>query len=783
MRPDEPRRFPDGRIAKYEMPGKERVCLDVPPTVREHIGNPKIPLFITEGIKKGDALASRGACVVSLLGVTCWRGTNEHGGKTTLEDWPDVALNEREVFIVFDSDVMRKLAVYKALVNVRGWLQGRGAKVFLIYLPSEEGGAKVGVDDYFVSGHTLDDLFALATEELRQPPHEEGQEEETGRQVGAYQETKTGLFLLKETRDGMTRTQLTNFTAQIVAEVIEDDGAETRHEYSILATRGERQAPCSIPLSSFASLSWAAEHLGAATIVFPGMTIKDHAQAAIRLMSGEPEQRRVFTHTGWRRFEDGAWGYLHAGGVIGVPEGVAASVRLSGVLERYRLPEPLQGKELQEAVRASLRLLNLGPDRIMVPLLAATYRAALDTADFSLSLAGASGAFKSELAGLAQRHFGAEMDANHLPGSWSSTENALEDLAFRCKDALLTIDDFAPTPGDAQRLHTKADRVLRAQGNNSGRQRMDRTANLRPPRPPRGLILSTGEDVPQGKSLKARQLIIEVEPGDIDAAKLTVCQKQAEAGQYAAVMAGFLSWVAPDYETLRQGMRTDVTTLRGQVHTSGLHRRTPDTIAELFVGFQLFLCFAMERGAISAAERETIEKRAWAALTETARQQMLHQQASDPARRFIELLRSALSSGRAHIADEEGRSPDSPEAWGWRKEPSGLDAVWKPQGERIGWVCEESVYLEKDAAYNVAKRVGADGGEGIALTPTTLVKRVKEAGLLLTVEPTRGTNTIRRVLEGKTQIVLHIARETLVSEKPDKSDISDSQAQEEAGMR
>src|SRR5262245_39609259 len=53
IRPDSPRHFADGREAKYESASGERVCLDVPPTVRMHIGNPHIPLFITEGIKKG----------------------------------------------------------------------------------------------------------------------------------------------------------------------------------------------------------------------------------------------------------------------------------------------------------------------------------------------------------------------------------------------------------------------------------------------------------------------------------------------------------------------------------------------------------------------------------------------------------------------------------------------------------------------------------------------------------------------------------------------------------
>jgi len=48
------------------------------------------------------------------------------------------------------------------------------ADVRVIYLPSGEGGAKQGVDDFFVAGHSLDDLMGLATTTLREPP--EGEE-------------------------------------------------------------------------------------------------------------------------------------------------------------------------------------------------------------------------------------------------------------------------------------------------------------------------------------------------------------------------------------------------------------------------------------------------------------------------------------------------------------------------------------------------------------------------------------------------------------------------------
>src|SRR5919199_337965 len=79
------------------------------------------------------------------------------------------------------------------------------------------------------------------------------------------------------------------------------------------------------------------------------------------------------------------------------------------------------------------------------------------------------GSGKTQLAALAQQHYGAGMDGLHLPAGWHSTANALEVMAFHAKDALLVVDDFAPTGSavDIQRLHREADRLIRGQGNNA----------------------------------------------------------------------------------------------------------------------------------------------------------------------------------------------------------------------------------------------------------------------------------------------------------------------------
>ncbi|HZJ02829.1 MAG TPA: DUF927 domain-containing protein, partial [Thermoleophilia bacterium] len=211
--------------------------------------------------------------------------------------------------------------------------------------------------------------------------------------------------------------------------------------------------------------------------------------------------------------------------------------------------------------------------------IAATYRAPLGAADFSLALTGRTGYGKSELAALAQQHFGESMDARHLPGSWSSTANALEALAFHAKDAVLTLDDFNPvgTGYDVARTHKEADRVLRAQGNSSGRMRMRADASLRTQRPPRGLILMTGEDVPRGHSLRARVFVLEVGPDSIAWDELSSAQQAAASGVYAEAMSAYVQWLSPERTNAYQKR---VRELRDELQRGG-HKRTPEIVANL----------------------------------------------------------------------------------------------------------------------------------------------------------------------------------------------------------
>jgi hypothetical protein len=742
-RPDDPR-IRDGKTVKYETPSAARMALDIHPLVRDRLDDPTSPLFVTEGVKKADALVSRGICAVGLIGVWNWRGTNAHGGKTALPEWEQIALNGRLAYIVFDSDVMLKKEVYAALVRLKAFLESRNAKVALIYLPPDESGGKQGVDDYLAAGQDVKDLLALATTELSSPPHDE-------QPSIPYRATPEGLIWDRTTRDGAVSTLPTNFSAKIVADLAEDDGVEVRRSFEIEAELGERRRTFTVPATAFVGMGWATEHLGAGAVVYPGFGLKDHARAAVQLLSGEVPSRRVFTHLGWRKV-DGEWLYLHGGGAIG-PLGPLDSIQteLGGPLGSYALPTPPTGEDLGEAIRASLGLLDLAPDEITVPLLAATYRAVLGDTDFSVHLSGPTGAGKTELAAVFARHFGVDLDARRLP-SWESTENAVEALAFGAKDAVMVIDDFAPTGTtyDVQRWHKKADRVLRAAGNRAGRSRMRPDTTLRAEKPPRCLIISTGEDVPRGQSLRARILILELGPGQLNFEWLTVCQKQADVGLYASAMAGYLRWLAQRYEIVKARMREQLNDLRDAAGRSGRHKRTPEITANLALGWKCLLRFALDAEAVTSVEAEDLWQRGWEVLDKAQAKQSQHQAAQEPTQRFLELLSAAITSGRAHLANTVGENPEHPEAWGWRF----FGDEWRPQGERVGWIDGEDLYLQPEAAYAAAQKQGQDAGDPLTVASRTLNKRLHERGLLLSIEAPH--LTVRRVLQGKRSRVLHL---------------------------
>ena len=456
-------------------------------------------------------------------------------------------------------------------------------------------------------------------------------------------------------------------------------------------------------------------------------------------------------------------------------EVAAAARRLADDADGRRLLEALFGNSpylTQCAVRdpgVMVGIFTRGPDAVVADIMGGLEAMRGEALD--------SPALASHLR-TAKRHMALAVAVADIAGVWplervtgALSDFALESIAFAAKDALLVIDDFVPggTSSDIARWHRKADRVLRAQGNRSGRQRMRDDTTLRAEKPPRGLILSTGEDTPRGQSLRARLFVNDLADGDLDWERITNCQEDAAAGLYAQALAGFIWWLSLQYEEVQENLRGQLNELREQVFQKGMHKRTASIIANLALGFRYFLAYAEDIGAVNEEERQVLWKRCWSALGEAAAAQHRYQSASDPVERFLELLRAAVTSGRAHLAGPDGAAPKSPQAWGWERDKR--SDIWRAKGDRIGWIESEDLYLEPQAAFTVAQRMARDSGETLPIGSKTLHKRLDEKKLLKTKE--RDHLLVRRRLEEVRRSVLHLHPDTLLRVETAQSDQPD----------
>lgn len=552
---------------------------------------------------------------------------------------------------------------------------------------------------------------------------------------------------------------LCNFTAEIVEEIVLDDGSgETENTFVIRGALadGSPLPPARIRAPEFPGLNWTFQNWGARAVVCAGQGAKDHLRAAIQLLSSKIDRRHVYRHTGWREI-DGAWTYLNAaGGITAAGLSTAMSVELDGKLNGYHLPEPPTADDLVEAIRASLDLLDLAKPSITATGLGAVYRSVLGVpADGSLFFDGPTGAGKSEWTALLQQHFGAGMDRLHLPGTWTSTANAIEAQMFLAKDAVFVLDDFKPggSRGEVDSWHSKADRVFRSQGNGHARQRCWADGSVRTDRPPRCLIVATGEDRPRGESCAARRLDVHISRGDIDLPSLTPYQRKAAQGTYAQAMAGFLHWLARRFNKIKRRFNKEFTQFRALAASDG-HPRTPGIVADLACGWKFFLDYAERSKAICPEEREEIWNRAWKGLLAAGRRQGDEIRAQEPARRFLDLISSAIATCRGHlICATTGGEPASSELWGWHQLP-GANTENRPGGDCIGWIKGKHIYLDPNVSYATAQRLSGEQGEGIAVTRTQLHKRLDEQGFLASKE--KGKLTNRRIIAGRERAILHL---------------------------
>ncbi|MER7967761.1 hypothetical protein ABTX35_01890 [Streptomyces sp. NPDC096080] len=508
---------------------------------------------------------------------------------------------------------------------------------------------------------------------------------------------------------------LANFIPTITEEVTRYTGAETQKLFTLNVTSSVNGAQGTVQVTKAglkAARDWVYDAIGGRGIIYPSSRDEAHVVAAAQYLSlGVVEERTTYAFTGWTEIGDRRVFLTHTGalGADGMDESTAVDLG-TDKLNRYALPHP--DKALAAAaVRASLELLALGPDKVTAPHLCAAYRAVLPLQpETTVWTFGGTGAFKSHIAALFAQHFGPELTVRGFPTGWQSTANAMEGIAFQLANVLMVVDDYVPqaaaTRTDLAKLNEKVERLVRGAANSAGRSRMRVDGTVRPELYPRAQVLCTGEDVPAGQSLQARTSLVEISRGDVTSERLTAAQRTADQGVYAQAMAGYVQWLAARYEDEDDWpalLRAELADGRDRIaQDAGGHSRAPEAVAGLLLGLRWFLRYAIQIGAVTKEERDDIYMRSRAALLDSSAVQAAETRSLSAEAIYLNAIRTALTSGRAYLADQSSDgAPPRTEAtkWGWVRDD--LDRL-VVRGEKIGWVSGQEVYLDPGAAYAAA---------------------------------------------------------------------------------
>ena len=576
-------------------------------------------------------------------------------------------------------------------------------------------------------------------------------------QQSSYMYRHNQIYLMKVTRAGTKEIRLTNFNAKIIYETTLTNGMDNSKTFTVegVLHNGTPLSKLDVEANAFDKLEWLPTNWGAKAQVTVGSMYKAHVAAAIKERS-DPIERTVYSHTGWID-KNGKFCYLtKRGGINAAGLNEEIETELQGSLSDYDLPAPNENgaKKLFEILQHFLNLVDDGTGLLLV---GAAFRATLSEfkkCTVSVWLQGTTGTFKTAISGCVQAFYGKEFNGSHLPENWSSTGNAMEKKAFLCKDALFTIDDFVArgSPSEVSRSHKDAERVFRAQGNQSGRDRLTSTTEVRGAYIPRGLILATGEDIPNGHSLQARCVILSIKKGATKTDTLTALQELAKQESLAQLMSNFLSWGADqaDHNKIKSLITAAHDDCIKELPTSG-HTRMRDNLASLTSGIWLLLQFGKERGDISDEEIQKFKAATLNAATKVAEFQMNVDQEASEADRFIEYLRSSIAMGAAHLASKDGTCPDAPSTWGWKTTGTSDNEATYGQGAKIGWIVGKEIYLDMKAALSVIKTFSTRLGNHLGSSELAIKKALFEAGML--AKEGEGRYTKKVSVEGRRENV------------------------------
>lgn len=478
--------------------------------------------------------------------------------------------------------------------------------------------------------------------------------------------------------------------------------------------------------------------------------LRNHWGPALSALTDEHEMKQIkaVPSTGWT--PDGK-AFVMPNGSVGQGYVCQLDQNMEYELSHFGLNQSIHGSN-RTALAALLDLIKVYKPAVIYTLLAHSFLPPLlrwvgDEARYLYHIHADTGSFKTELGKIIMALYGPTGTAG-ITYKWSNTPYGAESRAHSLKDCLMLLDDLKPgTINESDKAKWVA--FIQAAVDALGRKRATRTGTAATSLPPRALIISTGEAIPEAgeASYTARMLLAQLNRQP-KGRNYTLDHIKSRVHLLSGLMYEYIEW-------LLDGDGQDVLNQYKNLQNEAIvtqHTRLAANFASNRLGAVMFVKFCQDRSYMTLRIAEIFLKRHLDGLNEIVKRTDLKAHSERYSQRFITALQDALSTGFAKLADDL------------------ID-------RRVGWQDEQYIYLLSGAKEIVDQWLRQSGQTTIYISKKDLRKQLYD-DLLTFSTPARqdaGQYDYQAIdpATGTKQMVIAMYKENLILNSQNENEAHD----------
>jgi len=376
--------------------------------------------------------------------------------------------------------------------------------------------------------------------------------------------------------------------------------------------------------------------------------LRKFIEPAITAITSEHEMSQIdaIPCTGWTPTGKA---FVMPGNSVGRGNFICKLGEVEAELKHFGLTQPAR-PELEQAFMHLMSLKNIYRPGTVYTVIAHAFLPPLirwvgNRIRYIYHIHGETGSGKTELAKIIMGLYGPQKE-DAITYKWTDTPVGAESRAYALKDCLMLIDDFKP--GTVTQNHRWV-AFIQAAVDAMGRKRGTITGRGQAALPPRALLLSTGETVPDAgeESYTARMLQARLNYQETTGWNEQLGHIQDNAGILNGLMYEYINWLLKGNG---QGVTEEYQALQNEA-PNVKHARLRNNYVANRLGFTMFVDFCKHSQLMSNDEAEYYLEQHQTALLEITQETSQAAHSQRYSQRFAHALVQAMEVNAVYIAD------------------------------------------------------------------------------------------------------------------------------------